>query len=75
MVGSYPGLRLLSALLVMVVSLAAAANAQAQETPQAAPPPTKVQELIKLLDDPEIRGWLQTKSELGAADASLTTVE
>lgn len=31
------------------------------------PPPEKVQELIKLLDDPEIRAWLATKSPPAAA--------
>src|SRR5262245_11128680 len=44
--------------------LAASANAAAQSAqPSAeAPPPAKVQELIKLLDDPDIRAWLATKS-------------
>lgn len=58
-----------------LASFAAAANAQAQQTLPAAPPPAKVQELIKILDDPEIRAWLQTKSEPAAADAGPTTLE
>ena len=44
--------------------LATSGNAIAQSAqPSAtAPPPEKVQELIKLLDDPDIRAWLATKS-------------
>jgi small-conductance mechanosensitive channel len=75
MVCGYRSLRRLLAPVAAIVLLAAAANAQAQQTPPAAPPPAKVQELIKLLEDPEIRGWLQTKAEPAAADAAPTTVE
>ncbi len=41
------------------------AAAQAQQTPSTTPPPAKVQELIKLLDDPDIRAWLQAKARAG----------
>ncbi len=51
------------------------AAAQAQQTPSTTPPPAKVQELIKLLDDPEIRAWLQDKPEAETADASPAAVE
>ena len=35
----------------------------AQPSTAAPPPPEKVQELIKLLDDPDVRAWLTTKSQ------------
>jgi small-conductance mechanosensitive channel len=75
MVGVCRSLRLLLALVAAIVSIAAAASAQAQQTLPATPPPGKVQELIKLLDDPEIRAWLQTRPEPAAADVAPTTVE
>ena len=51
-------------LLSFTSLLATSGNAAAQSAqPSAtAPPPEKVQELIKLLDDPDIRAWLATKS-------------
>ena len=51
------------------------AAAQAQQAPSTPPPPAKVQELIKLLDDPEIRAWLQAKPEPETADAGPAAVE
>lgn len=63
------------ALSAGLASFTAAANAQAQQTLPAAPPPAKVQELIKLLDDPDIRAWLQKTSEPAVVDAAPTTVE
>ena len=51
------------------------AVAQAQQAPSTPPPPAKVQELIKLLDDPEIRAWLQEKPEPETADAGPAAVE
>ena len=51
------------------------AVAQTQQVPSTSPSPAKVQELIKLLDDPEIRAWLQQKSEPETTDAGPATVE
>ena len=38
-------------------------------------PPAKVQELIKLLDDPEVRAWLQKKPEAETTEAGPAAVE
>ena len=51
------------------------AIAQAQQPTSVAPPPAKVQELVKLLDDPDVRAWLQTKSAPNAPAAERATVE
>jgi hypothetical protein len=49
--------------------------AQAQQPPSTTPPPAKVQELIKLLDDPDIRAWLQARSEPEPTDGEPAAVE
>ena len=56
-------------------SLWGEAFAQAPQAPSTTPPPAKVQELIKLLDDPEIRAWLQDRPEPETADADPAAVE
>ena len=73
--GVFRGPCLLFAVFAGLASLAAAANAQPQQTLPTTPPTVKVQELIKLLDDPEICTWMQTKSAPAAADAGPATVE
>jgi len=56
------------AVFVAAMSLAAALPVLAQETAPAAEPPAKVQELLKLLDDPAVRDWLaQQKAGTAAA--------
>lgn len=56
--------RVLAALVTAFLSLAAfmTAGSLAAAQPAAEVPPEKVQQLIKLLDDPEIKAWLATKS-------------
>lgn len=51
------------------------AIAQAQQAPTSPPPAAKIQELINLLDDPEIRAWLQTRTRPDATDAGAEPVE
>jgi small-conductance mechanosensitive channel len=51
------------------------AAAQAPQTPSTTTPPAKVQELIKLLDDPEIRAWLQNRPGPETADGGPAAVE
>ena len=41
------------------------------QTAAAPPPPAKVEELIKLLDDPEIKAWIATKGTPPAAGAEV----
>ena len=50
------------------------AVAQAQQAPST-PPPAKVQELIELLDDPEVRAWLQKKPEAETTEAGPAAIE
>lgn len=51
-------------------------QALAQEEPgSATPPPAKVQELINLLDDPDVRAWLQTKSAPNTAGTGVEPVQ
>src|SRR5262245_10581611 len=54
-------LAIFATLLLSFASLDAASAASAAPSAKA-PPPEKVQELIKLLDDPDIRAWLAAKS-------------
>lgn len=58
-----PRSRVLAALVTVCLSLAAfmIAGSLATAQPVAEAPPEKVQQLIKLLDDPEIKAWLATK--------------
>lgn len=72
---------LLSILLSLVVPVSATAQTSpaspsAQQAPAAAPPPEKLAELLKLLDDPDIRSWIQSRpsatlSSEVAAEATL----
>ncbi len=57
--------------LLFLLTLAPLATAQTPSTAaspaqQNAAPPEKINELIKLLDDPEIRSWLQSRPAAGA---------
>jgi moderate conductance mechanosensitive channel len=54
---------------VLATSVDSAAQT-AQPSATTSPPPEKVQELIKLLDDPDVRAWLTTKSSPPASAAS-----
>ena len=54
---------------VLATSVNSAAQT-AQPSATTSPPPEKVQELIKLLDDPDVRAWLTTKSSPPASAAS-----
>lgn len=55
--------------LTLTGLLLSAHPSMAQTATAAAPPPEKVQELIKLLDDPDVRAWLSTKSSTAAPPA------
>lgn len=65
----------------MLLSLAAIlaagepASAQASTSPAAAAPPEKVQQLIKLLDDPEVKSWLATKPPPAGEDVEQAAAE
>ena len=50
------------------------AVAQVQQAPST-PPPAKVQELIELLDDPEVRAWLEKKPEAETTEAGPAAIE
>lgn len=67
-------------LFCFLLALSAASTATAQ-TPAAspapagqatAPPPAKISELLKLLDDPEIRNWIQNRSSTPAASSEVS---
>ncbi|MDK1388316.1 mechanosensitive ion channel family protein [Sinorhizobium sp. 8-89] len=60
------GALLASLLLLLRLVFGFAAPVAAQE-PTAAPPPAKVQQLIELLDDPEVRQWLVSKQTAAPA--------
>lgn len=49
-------------LLAAMLAAAQPASAQTAQAPAAAAPPEKVEQLIKLLDDPQVKSWLATKS-------------
>jgi small-conductance mechanosensitive channel len=66
--------RLFAAWLALVL-LPCAAVAQVQQSPAASPPPAKIQQLVDLLDDPEIRAWLQSKPGPQAVEANTAIVE
>ncbi|MCA1441664.1 mechanosensitive ion channel family protein [Ensifer sp. IC4062] len=51
----------------------ALAGPLAAQEPTAAPPPAKVQQLIELLDDPEVRQWLTSKQTAQPAAPAPTT--
>ena len=63
-------------LFTTLLATSGTAGAQSAQPSTAAPPPEKVQELIKLLDDPSVRAWLATKSPSSsesAAEAEVAT--
>jgi small-conductance mechanosensitive channel len=43
----------------------------AQTTPAPPPPPDKVEQLLKLLDDPEVKAWITTKGASPAAETPI----
>ena len=59
--GRGPGLRAMATLLVLALHMLACGPARA-EAPAA--PPEKVQEFIRLLDDPAVRQWLETAKQV-----------
>lgn len=73
--------RLLSLLLILaapaaVAQTAPATAAQTQAAaPAASPPPEKLTELLKLLDDPDIRRWIETRPAATATGASAVEKE
>lgn len=56
------------------IGLLGAAVPSAAQTAGTTPPPEKVQELIRLLDDPEVRAWLAAKSPT-ASDRDVPAAE
>jgi len=62
--------RLAAIVLLMQLVFGPAALVAAQETGTAAAPPAKVQQLIELLDDPEVRQWLIARQAATPAVAS-----
>ena len=59
--------------LSVICLIATNGDSAAQQSP-AAPPPAKVQDLIKLLDDPEVRAWLATKTPAPPSESAETAV-
>lgn len=53
---------LAACLSLLVMVLAGPVSAQTTQPAAVAAPPEKVEQLIKLLDDPEVKSWLATKS-------------
>ncbi|BCH33889.1 mechanosensitive ion channel protein MscS [Mesorhizobium sp. L-8-10] len=53
---------LTACLSFLAMVLAAPVSAQTSQAPVPAAPPEKVEQLMKLLDDPEVKSWLATKS-------------
>ena len=68
-------LRVACFLLTVYGGLGLLSGEAAAQAPSTTPPPAKVQELIKLLDDLEIRAWLQDRHEPEKADADPAAVE
>ncbi|MBP2237018.1 small conductance mechanosensitive channel [Sinorhizobium kostiense] len=62
--------RLAAIVLLMQLVFGPAAPVAAQEPGTAAAPPAKVQQLIELLDDPEVRQWLTARQAATPAVAS-----
>jgi small-conductance mechanosensitive channel len=45
-------------LVILILECASGSSAYAQVAPETAPPPPQVQELLRLLDDPAVRAWI-----------------
>lgn len=54
--------------LSLVLLCACIAGSQAQTSPAPPPPSDKVQQLLKLLDDPDVKAWITTKGAPPAAE-------
>ncbi|MRG55691.1 mechanosensitive ion channel [Phyllobacterium sp. SYP-B3895] len=55
--------------LGLIAFMGCAATARAQTAP--APPPAKVEQILKLLDDPEVKAWLEKKNAAPATEESM----
>lgn len=57
--------------MLMASLIAFTAIARAQTTAAPPPPPEKVEQLLKLLNDPEVKAWIAEKGAAPAADSAM----